>query len=236
MKSIYVKRYAVVHVYGRSNAEYIATLGFPEHRIVTTRAVLDVTHFRLPNSLLKKEGPLRLLYVGRFSPEKNLARLIEAMSTDGAEEILLDLVGYGSLEGDLRQLVKRSGVERRVAFRGKVDQERLPEEYWKADVFVLPSLTEPWGLVANEAMCCGLPVALSSRCGCAEDLVTPETGWKFDPLDKDQMAEVMRAIAGTERSRLAEMGRQARKIAEAYSPENCARIVVKSLADLPGES
>ena len=58
------------------------------------------------------------------------------------------------------------------------EEEELASVYGGADAFVLPSLSEPWGLVVNEAMLCGLPVLVSTQCGCATDLAQPETGWQ----------------------------------------------------------
>lgn len=231
LKSLFVKRFDAVHVYGQSNADYIARLGVPPGRIRTKRAVLDVRHFRLSQSPDRRQGPIELIYVGRFSPEKNLNRLVQALAEVHRQaDVKLTLVGYGPQEQELRALVAAKGLGDRVTFRGQVNQEDLPEEYWRADAFILPSISEPWGLVANEAMCCGLPVALSTRCGCARDLVTHETGWTFDPFDTQQIAGVIRMIAATGRERLKEMGLSARRLSETYSPEHCARIVAQSFS------
>lgn len=233
LKSFFVRRFDAIHVYGKSNADYIVGLGAQPSKIFTKRAVLDVGHFRLPHSVEERRGPIQLLYVGRVSPEKNLDRLLHA-AADACEhvDLKLTLVGYGPQEQELRALAAKLGIENRVSFQGRVDQEDLPEEYWKADAFILPSTSEPWGLVANEAMCCGLPVALSSQCGCAKDLVTDETGWTFDPFDTKQIAAVIRTIAVTGRDRLRAMGLSARRLSENYSPENCARIVARSLSEV----
>ena len=72
--------------------------------------------------------------------------------------MVLDLVGYGPLEDELRGLAKELGILTLVRFRGKFLQAELPAIYRSADAFILPSLVEPWGLVVNEAMLCGLPV------------------------------------------------------------------------------
>jgi glycosyltransferase involved in cell wall biosynthesis len=233
MKSVFVRRFESAHVYGQSSMKYLLRLGMSESRITLKRAVLDVMHFRLPGAAVRKEGPVQLLYVGRFSPEKNLARLIEAFAaTAPTTDVEIKLVGYGPLEGELRRLAEGLGVKERVVFGGRVEQDRLPDEYWRADAFILPSTSEPWGLVANEAMCCGLPVALSTRCGCTEDLVTEETGWSFDPLEPMEIERVIRVIATTDRKKLAEMGLAARRLSEMYSAENCTLLVARSIKSL----
>ena len=74
------------------------------------------------------------------------------------------------------------GLEDRVRFLGFLNQSQLPSAYCAADLFVLPSLFEPFGLVVNEAMLCGLPVAVSDRVGARFDLVRPdENGYVFPP-------------------------------------------------------
>ena len=94
--------------------------------------------------------------MGRFSSEKNLAGLLRAFR--GVQQdpenprVVLNLVGYGPLGDELRELAKALGISPLVRFRGKFPQAELPAIYRSADAFVLPSLVEPWGLVVNE-MC-----------------------------------------------------------------------------------
>ena len=72
------------------------------------------------------------------------------------------------------------GLTDRVRFLGFVNQSQLPSVYCAADFFVLPSLFEPFGLVVNEAMLCGLPVAVSDSVGARFDLVRPgENGYAY---------------------------------------------------------
>src|SRR5205814_8959552 len=77
----------------------------------------------------------------------------------------------------------------RVPLLGHVDYAALPELYASADVYLQPSLVEPWGLAVNEAMASGLPVLVSDRCGCAEDLVRDGVnGFAFDPRSVGQIS------------------------------------------------
>jgi glycosyltransferase involved in cell wall biosynthesis len=108
-------------------------------------------------------------------------------------------------------------------------QAQLPEIYQRADAFVLPSTQEPWGLVANEAMLCGLPVILSTQCGCTKDLLTPDTGWSFPPWDQSALTSLLEIVAATPRERLRQMGGMGRNLAKEYSPETCAEVVFKTV-------
>lgn len=240
VKKFYIKRFAMVHVYGQSNRDYMLQLGMADHQILTKRAVLDVRRYARRPEIRKDPYYLTLLYVGRFSQEKNLQLLLEAMYRLRCEQLprplKLLLAGYGPLESKLRGVAETLGLQDSVVFMGAVEQERLPSVYSAADVFVLPSLREPWGLVVNEAMCCELPVAVSDRCGCARDLATPDIGWVFDPGDIDDLLRVLRSVALTPPERLTDMGKRAREVSFEYSPENCARLVCRSLVSIMSQS
>lgn len=101
--------------------------------------------------------PLELLYVGRLSAQKNVARLLDAMSLV-REPVRLRIVGDGELGGELRARAARLGLDAHVAFAGPLHGEELKAAYWSADAFVLPSDREGMPLVALEAMASRLPV------------------------------------------------------------------------------
>jgi 1,2-diacylglycerol 3-alpha-glucosyltransferase len=237
IKEFFIARCDVAHVYGQTNKEYVHKLGMPEDRIYIKRAVADTDRFLREHVPVTPKPPHKvLLYVGRFSEEKNLVGLLRAFrgvkQDPGNPTMVLDLVGYGPQENELRGLAKALGISSVVQFRGKFPQAELPAVYGGADAFVLPSLREPWGLVVNEAMLCGLPVLVSTQCGCAADLVRPETGWTFSPWDEQNLTGLLQRIAEMPRESLKEMGRHGRQISAEYSPENCAATVAESVRRL----
>jgi glycosyltransferase involved in cell wall biosynthesis len=94
--------------------------------------------------------------------------------------------------------------------------------YGLADALVLPSLSEPWGLVVNESLAAGTPVIVSQRCGCVPELVRePAAGFAFDPSDAAALARLMDRFAAD--GRLAERMRPAagRAVAD-HTPERWA--------------
>lgn len=105
------------------------------------------------------------LFVGRLIQEKNLSWLIERFNNH--PELKLTIIGFGPLEKELRQMIKGSNI----SMIGAVDNQRLPEYYQKADVFILPSVSETWGLVVEESLNNGTPVIASDMVGAADDLL-----------------------------------------------------------------
>lgn len=116
---------------------------------------------------------LKYLYVGRLIEVKNLIFLINEFNKNGKP---LAIVGKGILEKQLHQIAKSN-----ISFLGFVDNNKLSSVYQEHDVFILPSYSEPWGLVVDEALYYGLPVIVSNQVGCSIDLVElPQTGCVFD--------------------------------------------------------
>ena len=99
--------------------------------------------------------------------------LIERFNDNGKP---LTIVGKGELEQELKTLAKEN-----INFRGFIENDKLPEVYKEHDIFILPSRSETWGLVVEEAIYWGLPVVVSDRVGCSNEMVnTPQTGVTFE--------------------------------------------------------
>jgi 1,2-diacylglycerol 3-alpha-glucosyltransferase len=237
LKTVFVKGCSRAHVYGRTNRDYLVKLGMSFDRIDVKRAVADIDRFVWNSSKHYEERgrrPVRLLYVGRFSPEKNLGFLLRAFSRYvkkvGRPEIRLILTGSGPCEDGLRSEVLALDIAGLVEFRGYTPQKELGNLYHSADFFILSSTQEAWGLVALEAMLARLPVLISTQCGCAEDIVTEETGWKFSPWDEEALSNLLLELPSLTSERLQAMGEAAYSLAKEYSAANCAAIIMNSLS------
>ena len=161
------RHYRDAFVSGASAAAYVESLGIPRHRVWRGYDVVDNDHFDAGATAARAdaEGTRRalqlperfFLYVGRFSPEKNLSRLIAAFRDACVRPALagwgLVLVGGGPMDAALR--AEAAGHGDRVHFAGFQQLDRLPAYYGLAEALVLPSLSEPWGLVVNEALAAG---------------------------------------------------------------------------------
>ena len=115
-----------------------------------------------------------------------------------------------------------------VRFVGNQPLDELPRYYQLADLFVLPSLEEVWGLVVNEAELAGLPVVVSDRCGAASDLVEDGVnGRRIPPADVDALYAAMRDIL-REPGRAREMGGASRRVVERCSPDKLASSLLRA--------
>ncbi|AMO82651.1 glycosyltransferase [Obesumbacterium proteus] len=120
----------------------------------------------------KTNNGLDFLYIGRLSPEKNLNLLIKAFNDLSHR---LTIVGSGPQERELQKLAKSN-----ILFLGYKNNSDLASVFKDSDVFILPSLSEPWGLVVEEALISGVPVLVSDKVGCKDDLVTNDVGLVFE--------------------------------------------------------
>src|SRR5262249_13187411 len=102
--------------------------------------------------------------------------------------------GSGEMHEQLVNLTARLELKN-VHFYGLANQRVLPQIYGAADVFVLPSVNEPWGLSVNEAMCAGLPIVASQEIGCAADLIRAGVnGETFVAKDVEGLASALHPI------------------------------------------
>jgi glycosyltransferase involved in cell wall biosynthesis len=213
---------------GRAHAEYLRQLRMPAGDIQVVGNCVDNDFFRQQSDAWRRTTAAAdrnlpandfFLYVGRFITVKNLAALLRSYAayrreTSAAWDLVL--VGGGPLEAQLKALVRAESIAG-VHFAGVRQIGELPHYYARASCLVLPSLSEPWGLVVNEAMACGLAVAASKRCGCAGDLIHEGVnGFTFDPGDEALMKRTLLRISGA--ADIGRMGESSREIISSYSP------------------
>ena len=138
------------------------------------------------------------------------------------------LVGGGELMADCQNAVNSSELEN-VHLVGFINQSELPMYYEAADVFVLPSSYETWGLVINEAMASGLPCIVSDACGAAKDLIIEgKTGFSYPMGDVKQLAILMKLMANNKENRR-QMGLNAAEYVQQFSVESVVSALKKAL-------
>lgn len=138
-----------------------------------------------------------VLYVGRFDSRKGIETLVRAMAQLPKQSPLPQLVVVGGSHADrtdgqefvrIAKLVQELGLSHQTQFIGQVGHDRLPLYYTAADVCVIPSHYEPFGLVAIEAMACGTPVVASNVGGLKFTVLPEETGLLVPPQDVNAFA------------------------------------------------
>jgi 1,2-diacylglycerol 3-alpha-glucosyltransferase len=227
---------------GRLHTEYLNKLGMPRDRILEGYDVVDNHYFRHSTQAVRTAGTVpkfRLpqhyfLASARFIPRKNLALLIEAYARyravccqavtagdliAGHQPWSLIILGDGSMRTALERRISELQLDGRVLLPGFKQYSELPVYYGSAEVFIHAAISEPWGLVVNEAMASGLPVLVSESCGCAVELVhNGQNGFQFDPANSDQLASLMIKMEklGCER---ANMGRASVDLIGRWAPD-----------------
>ena len=213
----FVRSCAGFVVPGRASAEYVRSLR-PEAEIAVAPNAVDAAIFSTANVDRRGREQCTFLYVGRLEREKGLDVLLRAFDAVPGR---LVLVGRGDDEGRLRRLAGD-----RVQFVGALERDDLPELYAAADVFVLPSLSEPWGMVLNEAAAAGLPLVATDAAGAAHELIDEgQNGFMVPAGDEGALAGALRRLASDETLRMA-AGAHSRVVADRFVPEAWANAVV----------
>jgi 1,2-diacylglycerol 3-alpha-glucosyltransferase len=220
---------------GNSARHYLQRLGFSQQRIVVAPDAVDNYFFERASAAARKnEADHRhrlglpahfFLFVGRMVYEKGVFDLLQAyarLEPEVRASFGLIFAGTGKAQSALLRQAGRLGCAGEVQCVGFAQREELAAYYALADALILPTHSDPWGLVVNEAMACGLPIVVSEVAGCASDLV--QDGWNgcvFRARDVDQLAAAMNLLAQKPELRRS-MGHNSRERIRNYSPELCA--------------
>jgi glycosyltransferase involved in cell wall biosynthesis len=136
-------------------------------------------HFFQSREQRAQHERLKLLYVGRLTPEKNVGALIAMFARMDRSRFHLTIVGFGSQEAALRnQAYEQHGLsEHAVCFIIKPSLENLLKAYREADLFLFPSVTDTQGLVLGEALAAGLPIIAFDGCGQRDSVIEGVNGF-----------------------------------------------------------
>jgi glycosyltransferase involved in cell wall biosynthesis len=228
--------------FGKSSAAYLEKLGIKPSQILTQKAaVVDneviLAHYR--KAIVERDSRKKaknwalynFIFVGRLIPPKNLPLLLDAFTEISAEapEWRLVLLGEGEQKDELQRLAQNN---KNIRFEAGVPWYEVAEYLALADVLVLPSESEPWGLVVNEAMICGLPVLVSETSGCVDDLVrVGQNGFTFNPHQKTDLVAKMRYFIQNATT-LSRMGETSKAIVTPFAPEKVAHEMLRGIKSL----
>ena len=208
LKDEFLHRCSGFVVPGRIAQEYLRAHGIKEDAIFTAPNAVDNELFAGAAAEARKNAVARrrelnlpdryFLFVGRLVREKGVFELLSAyakLDEQVRQQVGLVFAGDGESR---RQLEDRAGCisPGMIRFAGFVHREQLAAYYALADMLVLPTYTDTWGLVVNEGMACGLPVILSQAAGCADDLLKVDwNGLLIPPKDVSSLAAAMKTLA-----------------------------------------
>jgi len=241
LKKQFLKRSDGFVVPGRSALEYLRAQGIGESRIsIAPNAVDNDLFAKAAESARRNALALRrelalpdryFLFVGRLVREKGIFELLSAYSN--LSEQLRREIGFVFVgDGEARQELQSFGSSispGNVRFVGFVQREQLGAYYGLAAALVLPTYTDTWGMVVNEAMACGLPVIVSRAAGCAADLVHENrNGLLVTTRDVHSLETAIGTLA--QRRDLCEaMGACSAQHIQSYSPEEWSASIARTI-------
>lgn len=197
-----------------SSQEYenIRKLGLRQPVAVIPNGVDLAVSLGLGDELLRQPGRVRsVLFLSRIHPVKGLRNLMHAWARLAPHEWRLRMAGpdEGGHLAEVMALARRLGISESVEYVGEVDGERKSAMYWDADLFVLPTFSENFGVVVAEALAHGLPV-ITTRGAPWADLETHRCGWWID-IGAEPLADALRAamaLGDEERQAMGDRGRE----------------------------
>ncbi|MGO9862139.1 MAG: glycosyltransferase family 4 protein [Terriglobales bacterium] len=234
LKAYFVRHCERFVVPGKASFEYLRSLGSPEANIVTAPNAVDNSFFAAQAEDARAHAekfrarlqlPSRfILFAGRLVAEKGVFDLLQAyakLESGLRSEVGLVFAGDGIAREELAQQAKRISPGM-ICFPGFAQREDLASLYALAETLVLPTHTDTWGLVVNEAMACGLPIIVSSVAGSSSDLV--EDGWNgyvVPPRDPRKLSLAIDSLLRQPELQRRMSEHSAERIRN-YSPEACA--------------
>jgi glycosyltransferase involved in cell wall biosynthesis len=232
---IWVYRYVdKVFYVGTHNKAYYIKHRLKESQLIYAPHAIDNHRFSDSNGEKSKmaiewrrklgldDNDLVLLFAGKFEPRKNPFFLIELMKIIESNNVKLLIVGNGPLEYYLKQNLHNYNC---VTFLDFQNQSLMPILYRMADFYILPSVSETWGLAINEALASGTKVIASSFCGGSIDLINQDNGIIFNP--KSDLNKVCQYVNQNENYKLS-IGRGGSKLV-GHSYDNIIESIKKMI-------
>lgn len=222
---------------------FLLDLGLPPERVHLAPYVVDNQFFASRAAQADRAARRRgwaideatpaALFCGKLVAWKRPQDPIRAIAR--TKDVHLVVAGEGPLRRSLEDLAEQLGVSDRVRFLGFINQTDLPEIYAAADVLVLPSEFEPFGLVVNEAFACGTPAVVTDACGSADDLIIEgQTGFVVPTGDIEVLAVRLRQASLPEVS--GRLGQAARARITDWGYDQNVTAIVRTCRALTGRT
>jgi glycosyltransferase involved in cell wall biosynthesis len=184
---------------------------------------------------LKTKNKIEVVFVGQIVHRKGLDLLLEAMRPlfEKHKHLILSVIGTGEKEVCFQEQVDDLGLTERVLFEGTTPYDQILDRLATADVLVLPSRWDGWGLVVNEAFAVGLPVIVSDQCGVADLVRNDINGYVFRSGDASSLRASLSAFID-KKADWGQLRAQSRATGETISAESVAPYLIECLRHLKG--
>ena len=225
---------------GQAQREYLATLGVPKERTFLGYNAVDNGYFseqstklRAQSDALTEPSVPYFFASARFLARKNLDGLLRAYADYRAHAPQpwgLVIAGSGEEEGNLKRLCSDLDLDSVVQWPGFLQYDELPRWYAGAGAFIHPAKAEAWGLVANEAAACSLPLLIANPVGARYELLEEGVnGFAFDPHSDAQIMAAMLRVSAMNVQQRAELGTAAKERVDQYGPARFAQGMLSAI-------
>ena len=194
------------------------------YEVPDCQSLLDQSYYS--EDTLDHPRPI-FIFVGNIIQRKGLPTLLKAcnlLKKQGLNDYTVLIIGDGFQKSGLESLARNYGLENCVQWLGRVDYDRLGKYFRIADVFVLPTLEDTWGMVVLEAMAFGKAILCSKAAGTAELVKEGENGYCFNPQDPEQLAKLMRRFI-EQPDQADTLGEKAKQIMDTHTPKVAANFL-----------
>lgn len=223
---------APVHFFfyiGNQSHRFYKYLGIQSNKLIHTPYAVDNQRFQQEWQRINKDevraelgipqGAFVILFSGKYIPKKRPLDLLKAFAMLNVPHSYLLLMGEGELRHEMEKFIDANLLSARVCLTGFVNQSKVSMYYRSADVFVMCSdFGETWGLSVNEAMNFSLPIVVSNRTGCCEDLLeNGVNGYSFPAADIKALSRCLQHISMCSPGILNKMGQSSLDIINRHS-------------------
>ena len=184
LKQLFLKKVFKVYAPGDNHIKLLRDLNYSGDTIKTKGVgLINYKHKSQPLESYQK----KFIYIGRLSEVKNLPLLIKTFNK--LNDCSLTIIGEGPDKIKLESM-----SEPNINFVGSVENKELSQYFLQNNFLILPSLSEPWGLVVEEALYNGMPVIVSNNCGSVDLVKNKFNGYVFNPNNASELENIIKGI------------------------------------------